>query len=385
MSTVLVELGMMERMIPLTVPELGPGETAAAARVLSSGMLVQGREVQAFEVALAELVGRAHVVATCNGTAALELALRALGVGPGDEVVCPALTWPSPAHAVRALGASVVLADVDPHEWNMTAETLAPALGPRVRAVIAIEQFGNPARHDELSRLLAGTPLIVDAACSLGARYAGAACGSHGVIACTSFHPRKVITTGEGGACMTDDPALAALLRALRNHGQGEPGRFVCASGNYRMTELSAAIGRVQLEKLGWICEQRRRHAARILGAVTARGASQLVFQRPPAQGEENRQTLGLLVGRPHAGSAARDRAISELTARGVQAGKLSYALHTLPQFQAEAESARKAGRSLAVSEDIAARGLAAPLFPSMSEAQLGEVSAALSALGEVT
>jgi perosamine synthetase len=373
---------MMERMIPLTVPELGSGETAAVARVLSSGMLVQGREVQAFEEALGQAVGRAHVVATCNGTAALELALRALGIGPGDEVVCPALTWPSPAHAIRALGATVVLADVDPNEWNMTAETLAPALGPRVKAVIAIEQFGNPARHDELGRLLAGIPLIVDAACSLGSRYAGAACGSHGLIACSSFHPRKVITTGEGGACFTDDAQLAALLRALRNHGQSEPGQFVCASGNYRMTELSAAIGRVQMEKLDWICAQRRSHAAHIMAAASEGGAA-LSFQRAPAAGQENRQTLGVLVGAPHAGSSARDRALSELSARGVQAGKLSYALHTLPQFQAEAEALRKSGRSLAESADIAARGLCVPLFPSMSEAQRDAVGAALRALAE--
>src|SRR6185295_15918265 len=120
-------------MIPLTIPELGPEELAACERVLRSGMLVQGKEVQAFEAALAAYVRRAHAVAVCNGTAALELALRALDVGSGDEVVCPALTWPSPAHAVLALGATPVLVDVDPHEWNLTPETLQPALGPRTR------------------------------------------------------------------------------------------------------------------------------------------------------------------------------------------------------------------------------------------------------------
>lgn len=374
---------MMRAMIPLTVPELGPGEAAAVARVLSSGMLVQGREVLAFEAALGEQVGRAQVIAMCNGTAALELALRALGIGPGDEVVCPALTWPSPAHAIRAVGASLVLADVDPHEWNMTAETLAPALSPRVKAVIAIEQFGNPARHDELSERLAGIPLVVDAACSLGSRYAGAPCGSHGLISCTSFHPRKVITTGEGGACFTDDPTLAERLRVLRNHGQSEPGRFACASGNYRMTELSAAMGRVQLEKLEAICDARRQHAARIMREVSSlwSGPAAPSFQLAPRKGQENRQTLGMLVGTPHAGSAERDRVIAELGARGVQAGKLSYALHTLPQFAAEAAALQQAGRTLEVSADIAARGLCLPLFPSMSAQQIEQVIEALAAL----
>jgi perosamine synthetase len=363
-------------MIPLTVPELGAEEALASARVLSSGMLVQGKEVQAFEQALAAKVGRAHAVAVNNGTAALELALRALGVGPGDEVVCPALTWPSPAHAVLAVGASVVLADVDPYEWNMTAATLAPTLGPRTKAVIAIEQFGNPARHDELTELLGGIPLLVDAACSLGSRYAGAACGSHGRVACTSFHPRKVITTGEGGACLTDDADLAARLRTLRNHGQVEPGRFVCASGNYRLTELQAAIGSVQLSKLEAICEARRRHAGRIMRALPA-----LSFQRAPALGHENRQTLGLVVGEEGRGSAVRDALIEGLIARGVQAGRLSYALHTLPQFADAARAAEKARRTLATSADIAARGLCVPLFPSMSEPQVAAVIDALGAL----
>lgn len=367
---------MMGAMIPLTVPELGAEEAAASARVLSSGMLVQGKEVQAFEAALAARVGRGHAVAVNNGTAALELALRVLGVGPGDEVVCPALTWPSPAHAVLGLGATLVLADVDPHEWNMTGATLAPALGPRTKAVIAIEQFGNPARHAELLRLAAGIPLIVDAACSLGSSYAGAPCGSHGLIACTSFHPRKVITTGEGGACLTDDAQLAARLRTLRNHGQLEPGRFACASGNYRLTELQGAIGSVQLTKLESICTARRRLAARIMGALPG-----LAFQRAPAEGVENRQTLGLLVGPEGGGSAARDALIEGLVARGVQAGRLSYALHTLPQFAAAAEAAERAGRSLAVSADIAARGLCVPLYPRMTDAEATQVAEALRAL----
>jgi perosamine synthetase len=365
-------------MIPLTVPELGDEESAATLRVLRSGMLVQGKEVLAFEQALAGHVARAHAIAVVNGTAAIELALRALGVGPGDEVVCPALTWPSPAHAVRVLGALPVLADVDPAEWNMTPATLAPALGPRTKAVIAIEQFGNPARHTAL-RVLCGTvPLIVDAACSLGSSYEGTPCGAHGVIACTSFHPRKVITTGEGGACLTDDAALAELLRALRNHGQAEPGRFVCASGNYRMTELSGAIGSAQLPKLRAICDGRRTRARRIMDALPG-----LTFQQAPPDGVENRQTLGLLVGVPGGGSGERDRVIAGLVARGVAAGRLSFALQTLPQFADEARAAQRAGRVLENARDIAERGLCVPLFPSMSDAQVMTVIEALTDVTE--
>ena len=350
-------------MIPLTVPALGADELAACARVLRSGMLVQGTEVRAFEAALAARTGRAHAVAVGSGTAALELALRALGVGPGDEVLCPALTWPSPAHAVLGVGAEVVLVDVDAEEWNATERAFARARTSRTRAAIVIEQFGNPARHDAISALLPDLPQIVDAACSLGATYAGRPCGSHGVIACTSFHPRKVLTTGEGGACLTDDAALDARLRALRNHGQQAPGQFVCASGNHRMTELAAAIGSVQLEKLDAIVSRRRVLASRIAAALP-----RVRFQRAPANGCANQQTLGILVGRARADTSARDALITRLHELGVQAGPLSYALHTLPQLEAAARAARARGEALENARDIAARGLALPLYPGMDD-----------------
>ncbi len=360
-------------MIPLTVPGLGAEEIAAAERVIRSGMLVQGKEVAAFEAQLAEATQRAHVIAVANGTAALELALKALDIGPGDEVLCPALTWPSPAHAVLSVGAEPVLIDVDAREWNATEQHFASARSPRVKAAIVIEQFGNPARHEAIRNALGSIPIIVDAACSLGSRYGGAPCGSHGLLSCTSLHPRKVLTTGEGGAIFTDDADLAFRLRALRNHGQIEPGRFLCAAGNQRLTELAAAIGQVQLAKLTTMCDARRR----LFRGITA-ALPHLTVQQAPEGGEQNQQTLGILVGPPGSGSAQRDQAIEALNARGVQAGKLTYALHTLPQFQAQARAAEQAGRSLANTADIAARGLCAPLFPSMSDAQQAQVVEAL-------
>ncbi len=352
-------------MIPLTVPALGSEEVAAAERVLRSGMLVQGREVQAFEAALAARTKRRHAIAVSSGTAALELALRALDVGPGDEVLVPDLTWPSPGHAVLAVGASLGLVDVDPDEWNARSFPL----GVHTRAVIAIDQFGNPARQRELASLT--VPVIVDAACSLGSSYDGKPCGSFGAIATMSFHPRKVLTTGEGGACLTDDDVLAERLRALRNHGQQAPGVFVCAAGNHRLTELAAAIGSVQLSKLDVLVEARRALAARIRAALPG-----LSFQRAPQGGVANEQTLAVLVGPRGRGSHARDNAIESLRAGGVQAGALSYALHTLPQFA----RARMTG-ALEVARDIAERGLALPLFPGMSEAQLEQVIARVRAV----
>ena len=352
-------------MIPLTVPALGEEEIAASARVLSSGMLVQGREVLAFEAGLALRTGRKHAVMVGSGTAALELALAALEVGPGDEVLCPALTWPSPAHAILARGAEVSLTDVEPSEWNSSEHHFGAARSERTKAAIVIDQLGNPARHGPIARVLAGLPIIVDAACSLGASYEGAPCGSHGLIACTSFHPRKVLTTGEGGACLTDDDTLAERLRALRNHGQRAPGVFVCASGNHRMTELAAAIGSEQLRKLPGLVAARRRLSAQIRAPFP-----DAEFQREPIHGEANQQTLGLLVGAPGGGSATRDRMLERLREGGVQSGPLSYALHLLPQLQRAASQAARQGRSLAHARDIAERGLALPLFPSMTSVQ---------------
>lgn len=356
-------------MIPLTVPAIGAEEIAAVERVMRSHMLVQGKEVLAFESELCARTRRAHAIAVVNGTSALELALRALDVGPGDDVLCPDLTWPSPAHAVRMLGARPVLVDVDPAEWNATEVHFLAGRTPATKAAIVIEQFGNPARQAAIAEALKGLPLIVDGACSLGSAYQGAPCGSHGLISCTSFHPRKVLTTGEGGALFTDDDALADALRALRNHGQRGPGDFTCAAGNARMTEFQAAMGRVQLEKLDTLCDARRALAAQVFEAVP-----ELVGQRAPAGGIPNHQTLGVLVGRAFAGSALRDRWITELAAHGIQSGKLTYALHTLPQFASEARSAESDGRTLSVSADIAARGLALPLFPGMTQGQVTQL-----------
>lgn len=365
----------MVAMIPLTVPALGNDEVQAVERVLRSGMLVQGKEVQAFEAALCAYTGRKHAVAVVNGTAALELALSALGITAGDEVLCPALTWPSPAHAVRTVGGVPVLVDVDAAEWNATEHTLAAARGPRTRAAIVIEQFGNPARHQPIAAALEGVPLIVDAACSLGSTYRGAPCGSHGIIACMSFHPRKVITTGEGGVCLTDDDALARELRTLRNHGQVEPTRFVRASGNYRLTELGGAMGVEQMKKLDALVVERQRLSLRYEAALGA-----LATQRAPEGGVANRQTFAVLVGEPGKGPEQRDRTIARLAEHGVQAGRLSYALHVLPQFAAEAAAARAAGRGLAQALDIAERGMALPLYPGMNDAQLDDVVQALRA-----
>jgi dTDP-4-amino-4,6-dideoxygalactose transaminase len=364
-------LGYDRAVIPLTRPLLGAEEEQAVAAVLRTGMLVQGAEVARFERAVGEHVRRAHAVAVVNGTAALELGLGALGIGPGARVLVPALTWPSPAHAVLACGAEPVLVDVDAAEWNSGPRQLEGALSPQPDAVIAIDQFGNPCRVQELLALLGDVPLIVDAACSLGSTIAGTPCGRLGVIACSSFHPRKVITTGEGGMCLTDDAALAERVRELRNHGQAAPARFARAAGNERMSELSAAVGVVQMTRLTTIVEQRRALAARYREGLAD---LPLRMQAAAPGATPNHQTLGVVLDP----GLDRDALIARLAQRAVQAGLLSYALHRLPQLRDAAEVAARAGRSLQNAEAIAERGMCLPLFPTLTHAEQDQVIAAL-------
>ena len=352
-------------MIPLSRSLLGPEEAAALARVLDSGRLVQGEQVAHFEAQVAGRVGRKHAIAVANGTAALELALQAIAVAPGAQVLLPDLTWPSPGHALLSVGAQPVLVDVDPREWNVRAVALRAARTPLTAAAIVIDQFGCPARVAELQEALPDLPLIVDAACSLGSHDGELPCGKRGLIACLSFHPRKVVTTGEGGMCLTDDDLLAERLRVLRNHGQAAPGVFRRAAGNERMSELAAALGAVQLGRLEHMLEQRQRLAARY-----ARELAALEPQLLPEGARGNHQTFGVVLP-PH---IARDALLAALRERGVEAGKLSYALHTLPQFGPAAEQARAAGRSFPQATRLAEQGIALPLYVGLTDAEQSHV-----------
>lgn len=348
-------------MIPLTRPWIGDAEIEAAARVLRSGMLVQGPEVAAFEAEVARATGRAHGVAVSNGTSALVLALRVLGVGPGDDVLCPALTWPSPAHAILEVGATPVLVDVDPGTWNVRAAALQDARTPKTAAAIVIDQFGVPleAAVGELD-----LPVIEDAACAIGATLAdGRPCGTLGALSTVSFHPRKLLTTGEGGVVVTDDAEHAATLRALRNHGQRGPGEFVRASGNHRLTDLQAAIGRAQMQRLDEAIARRQRCAARIREGLSGR----LTFQQAPEGARPNAQTLGALVPEP----AMRAELLTGTREAGVQVGLLSYALSEVPTV---------GGAACPVAESIVARGIALPLYPQMQD---DEVTRVVDVLGE--
>lgn len=352
---------------------LGSEELDAVAAVLGSGRLVQGQRVAEFEELLAATCRRTFAVAVASGTAALSLALQAAGVGSGDEVLCPDLSWPSPAHAIIRCGASPVLVDVDRHEWNALPAAFAEARTDRTRAAVVIDQFGVPARVTEIQAALGELPLIVDAACSLGSSLHGEPCGSMGLIACLSFHPRKLLTTGEGGACLTDQPELAHRLTVLRNHGQSAPGRFREPAGNFRLTEMAAAMGSIQLGRLDAIVARRRALSARYRAALGG-----LEFQRAPAGAEWNVQTMGALLPRS---ASRRASVLEQLRARNVEAGMLSYAMHSLPQLAQASQLARQRGRSFPNAQHIAEYGIALPLYPTL---QAGEQQLVIDAVAAV-
>ena len=345
-------------MIRLAKPWIGEDERRAVASVLESGQLVQGETVKRFEHAVAALVGRQHAIAVSSGTAALQLALRAVGVGPGDEVVCPALTWPSPAHAARLAGARVRFIDVDPDEWNGLPEAFSEARGATTKTAIVIDQFGNPARTREIREAVGALPIIEDAACALGSRCSEGPCGSFGLVSCLSFHPRKVVTTGEGGMCLTDDDDIADRLRVLRNHGRLGQG-FVVAGGNFRMTELAAALGLIQLGRLDQILARRREIAA----LYRERLAGSFDLQATPPGAESNYQTFGIVLPR----GLSRDSFRESLRARRIETGELSFAVHQLESFAGHEES-------LPATERIAQSGVALPLYPQMRSEEIDRV-----------
>lgn len=357
--------------IRLARPALDHRELDAIGRVLESGMLVSGAVVERFEHACRERTGRAHAVAVGSGTAALELAMRALDLA-GAEVLVPALTWPSPAHAAALVGARPVLLDVDPAEWNGAPDGFVRALSPLTRAVVAIDQFGVPARQPALRSALdaAGRPdvvMIEDAACAIGSSLGGRPCGSFGAVSTLSFHPRKVVTTGEGGMCLTDDAALASRLRTLRNHGQREAGVFVEPGPNHRLTEMQAAMGLVQLEKLDAILARRRAIATRYREGLARSG---LTLQAAPEGCVRNEQTFGAVLSE-RTGSTQRDRVIALASDAGVELGRLSYDLTTLPSLAGSGPhpEAPVTGR-------LVARGLALPLHTAMTDEDVERVLA---------
>jgi dTDP-4-amino-4,6-dideoxygalactose transaminase len=279
------------RQVPFARPSLAGGEAEAVAAVIASGWVSQGPRVQEFEAAFAARVGAADAVATTSCTTALQLALYVSGVRPGVEVIVPSLSFIATANAVWQCGAQPVFADIDPLTYNLDPAAAERAITARTRAIMPVHQVGLPAEMDAFLELGAkyGIAIVEDAACAIGATYRGRPIGSLGPLACFSFHPRKVITTGEGGMIAVQDPEVAQRLRRLRQHGMdlSDLTRH-CAQDiifeaypergwNSRMTDMQAALGLCQLDALDDILERRRLIAERYNEAIY-----QMEYLEPP-------------------------------------------------------------------------------------------------------
>ncbi len=265
---------IQKKYIPISLPDTGEDEWLATKDSIMSGWLTAGPKVREFEANFAKLHQVKYAMAVTSATTALHLALVAIGVKPGDEVIVPAFTWISTANVVLYCGAKVVFVDVDRRTFNIDVKDLQSKITDRTKAIIPVHLFGLCSDIDEIKKIVKDIPIIEDGACAAGASYKGRPAGSLGTIGCFSFHPRKSITTGEGGMITTNDDKLAELLSSLRNHGASisEEERhngskpyilpdFNLLGFNYRMTDLQASVGIVQLNKLTKFIEERNKWA----------------------------------------------------------------------------------------------------------------------------
>jgi perosamine synthetase len=364
------------RRIWLARPQTDEAEIDQIRAVMQSGYLTQGPKVAEFEGLVADRIGAAHTFATTSATTALHLSLAALGVGPGDEVLVPDFTFPATANVVVQQGAVPVLVDVHLATFAMDPADLLDKLTPRSRAVMPVHPFGLPADMDPILEIArnGGLAVVEDAACALGAEYRGRAVGGIGTAGCFSFHPRKSITTGEGGMIATSDQPLADRIRLLRSHGgvrQG--GRFVFedAGFNYRLSDILAAVGVAQMGKLDEMLRMRRAVAAMYDAALANVDGVQI--PTCPTGSTHTYQSYVVLL-EPQ---IDRDHVIDELAASGIETTIGTYALHAQPFF------ARTFGRSagdLPRSYRAFMSSLALPLHAAITATEVDEVVGALTA-----
>jgi dTDP-4-amino-4,6-dideoxygalactose transaminase len=360
------------RKIPVMIPMLGEEEAQAAAEAVRSGWVAQGPRVAKFEQEFAATVGAGHGVAVSSCTTGLHLALVMLNAGPGDEVIVPSLSFIATANAVRYVGATPIFADVDLVTGNLTVETIEAVRTPRTRAIIAVHQGGVPFDTVTLRKAAEGwgLALVEDAACAAGSTAYGAPAGTGAAIAAWSFHPRKVLTTGEGGMVTVDDADVAVRLRRLREHGMNVSAAdrhkssqpvleaYLETAYNYRMTDIQAAVGLVQLGRLAGLVAQRRELAARYHELLS--GIDGLVPVRDPAYGQTNYQSFWVLINEPY--KSSRDDVLAELAKRGVSARRGIMAAHLEPAY------ADVTPAPLPVTERITRDSLILPLHHKVTE-----------------
>lgn len=369
-------------------PWLGEEEAAAASEVIASGWVAQGPRVAAFEKAFADAMQAPYAVATSNCTTALHLALVVAGVGAGDDVVIPSFSFIATANAPTYVGARPVFADVDPVTGNVTAETIGAALTPATKAVIAVDQGGVPVDLAPIRELCdpLGIVVVEDAACGAGATYRGRPVGAGAAITAWSFHPRKILTTGEGGMLTTANEEWAARARRLREHAMSvsaadrhaslvsPPESYAEIGFNFRMTDLQAAVGLVQLVKLPEVVARRRRLADRYRELLADVPGIRLVAD--PEWGTCNYQSLWVEVAPDF--PLDREQLLLALAEAGVSARRGIMAAHRQPAY----EGRDTGDQALPVTEHLTDSTLILPLYHQLTDEELDRVVAVIRGAG---
>ena len=360
--------------IPVARPYIGSEEEQAVIEVLRSGWVTQGPRVAEFELRFSEYVGAAYSVAVSSCTTALHLALLATGVGIGDEVICPSLSFIATANSIAYTGATPVFGDIDRDTYNLDPARLEELISPRTKAILVVHQIGLPASMHEILKIAAkyDLPVIEDAACAIGSELDGRLIGAPlGTMACFSFHPRKILTTGEGGMITTNDSDLAARLRRLRQHAmslsdvarhsakQIATETYDEVGFNFRMTDMQAAIGLVQLERLSAFLARRRYLAKRYTAALESHPWIQTPVS--PANCRPNYQSY--MVRLENRFASRRDAVMQELLEKGISTRRAIMATHRELPYRLD-----RWERSLPETNLVADTGLILPLFHQMTD-----------------
>jgi perosamine synthetase len=357
-------------MIKLAHPDITAKEIKAVAKVLESGTLSLGPEVTKFERAFARYVGRKHALAVSSGTAGLHLVASAMGLGPGDEVITSPYSFAASVNCILYQGARPVFADIDPRTMNLDPARIEAAVTRRTRAVLAVDVFGLPADYDAIGRICKKhrLQLIEDSCEALGARYHGCRAGSFGLASVFGFYPNKQLTTGEGGMVLTDDDGLKARMASLRNQGRSFMGGWLAhhiLGYNYRMPDINAALGRVQLSRLPGMLEKRRQVAARYQELFSGRLPEFTLLGDLP--GITRSWFVFVVLVPPGLRGQGRDRLIRYLQSRGIGCAHYFPALHLQPYLKNILK--HKKG-DFPAAEDIAGRSMAIPFHHKLT---LGE------------
>lgn len=367
--------------IPVAKPYLSKEEAQSAYDTILTNWVTQGPRVREFEERFAAYTGAAHAVALSNCTTALHLAMIVSGIGPGDEVICPSMSYIATANAIVYVGATPVFAEVDPATYNLDPADAARRITARTKGILLVHQIGMPGDIDAFRALCDthGLVLIEDAACAAGSAYKGKKIGAHSDLVCFSFHPRKVITTGDGGMITTSRADYAERLRLLRQHGMSVNDRVRHESKtvlfedhlevgyNYRMTDIQAAVGIRQLERLDWIVQEREKIALRYLAAFS--DIPYIRLPRVPEGCETNWQSFSIYL-KPEC-PVSRNDLMQRLLDKGIATRRGVMTAH-----RETAYLTRMPGISLPASEDACDRSIIIPLYVPMPDEETDMVIA---------